>query len=119
MEDNNIVMFSFDDLNILSAVGRDVILRGQTEFYDKDSECVIVMSRREFNKALTVWLDEKKGYYERMKYFCGVGYVECKKIKELGETKILNLETLSEDVTEYKEVKIYRCVFDFVQMEHG
>lgn len=132
------VSFSFDYLDILSAIDDDVYVRGifisEEETSDalevvKPQECVAIMSRRIFNDAMTEWLDRKKQFYKNYNHFCGVGSFYCDEYHE-GET--INL--LAEDQSEYEKMfmidedkaelkyidaRVFRLLLLELDMEHG
>lgn len=105
------VDYSFDDLNILGVIGKDVFLRGR---YNFEQDCVIQIPRQLFKKSLDYWLDDKKDYCERYDHFCGMmGSIRPLDFQEMG--------TMVVDEDEPKELKVFKfnSIEDFTDMEHG
>jgi hypothetical protein len=125
------VGFSFDDFKILSVMGSDIYIKGyivfEACFDDSEYDCVIIIDRDLFQKALNVWLDTKKDFCERYKHFCGVQGDIISNDYELVETtyhildeeKLLNSDEDSGDF--YKNVKGFRVKSfnEDIDMEHG
>ena len=125
------VTFSFDNLDILTAVGDDVYVRADISNGDVQCECVAIMSRKVFHNAMTEWLDSKKNFNERYNHFCGVGYFLCNEFKEEKRINILSenqeefektfMDDTSQDEEELKyiDARALRLLSLTLDMEHG
>ena len=100
--------YSFDDLNILGVIGKDVFLRGR---YNFEQDCVIQIPRQLFKKSVDHWLDDKKDYCERYDHFCGM----------MGSIRPIDYQEMGTIVVDEDELKVFKfnSIEDFTDMEHG
>ena len=66
MED--LIVFSFDNLDILGVFGENVFLRG---INDSEEEIVIQLTQKQFHDSLDCWLNDKRSFCERYNHYCG------------------------------------------------
>lgn len=115
--------FCFDDLNILAVFGTTVYLKGS---FKESNDCVILLDKSLFKKALDLWLKDKKDYCERYNHFCGVGYIEADEYEESKEQVDLNIFIEDDSLEyggEYKSILfktfIVYSIEESANMEHG
>lgn len=77
------IEFSYDSLEILGVQGNRVYVKGNYWRDDEPGVCVLVISRRLFERTLKMWLDAKKSTCEHYGHFCGVmGSLRASRYKE-------------------------------------
>jgi hypothetical protein len=126
---NDFEFIGFNMQEQILCVDKDdnIFIRGycHSKEMDKETECVISISKQEYFGLLNQFLEDKKRLFLLHNHFCGVdaGYIE--KWQVIGETTILNNDypVTEENVDTwkpvYKNVPIIKYISGMIEMEHG
>jgi hypothetical protein len=113
----NTISYSFDDLEIVGAYGRNIYVRSKvwkTEDTDYRKLVCLQFSMTKWIELQKAWITEKKNFCERYEHFCGWGDV-ISNYKDNG----YSIELLDTETMELKRVSILQPTDFLVDMEHG
>lgn len=121
MKDNilNEVFISFDDLDILSAMNQQVVLRAYYFSEENSADCILYLPRKMFHKMLDSWLFRKEDYFKRYGHWCGTGSIHIE-VQEIEDAKGFFTKYNEKTETEEKiDAKTFVGIKYSVDMEHG
>ena len=111
---------------ILGVIENEVHVRSNYFLTNEENSdifpCILIIKREEYLRVLNLWLDGKKEYCERYKYYCGVGgMINFSEMEELeGEFFVSDFDEEKEEMVDvpckaFNVIKFQdRCEF-----EHG
>ena len=112
------ISFSFDNFEILGVFGKKIYLRGDIfQEGSEGDECIIIISHKLLNKAMSLWIKDKKEYCERWDEFCGkMGSIYLDKYTEVDRINLLSINNEKFFMARAFEVISFENSTD---MEHG